>query len=161
MTLPGLEIPMKRTMVATCAALILSNSAAWSISSDDSPAADPSYRAATKLIAQHRFAEAAPLLKQVIARDPGSADAYNELGYVSRKLGDRTAAFDYYGIALRLDPRHLGATEYLGELYAESGDLPHAEALLARVAELCHGKCEAFTDLESTIERHRPSNSGY
>jgi tetratricopeptide (TPR) repeat protein len=151
---------MKPTMIAIGAALLLSSPTAWSMGGDDSPAADPTYRAATKLIAQHRFTEAVPLLKQVLARDPHSADAYNELGFVSRKLGDRAAALDYYAAALKLDPRHLGATEYLGELYAESGDLPHAEAQLARVAELCHSKCEAFADLEAAIQHHQPGKAG-
>ena len=60
---------MKRTVIAACAALLLSSPAAWSMGGDDAPAADPTYRAATKLIAQHRFAEAMPLLKQVVAHD--------------------------------------------------------------------------------------------
>jgi len=144
---------MKRTMFTACAALLLSSSVAWSLGNDSPSDADPSYDAAVKLIAQKHFADAVPLLKQV--------DAYNELGFASRKLGDRAAALDYYRIALQLDPHHLGATEYLGELYAESGDLTNAKTQLARVAELCHGKCEAFTDLESAIQRYQPSKIGY
>jgi len=151
---------MKPTVMAACAALLLSSAPAWSFASRGAASADPTYRAAIRLIAEQRFAEAMPLLKQVVARDPTSADAYNELGFAARKLGDRDAAYRYYGIALQLDPHHLGATEYLGELYAESGDLPHAEAQLARVAEICHGKCEAFTDLETAIQRHQPSKAG-
>jgi tetratricopeptide (TPR) repeat protein len=147
-------------LIAAGAALLLASSAAWSFPSRSAAATDPTYRAAIQLIDTQRFAEAVPLLKQVVVRDPGQADAYSELGFALRKLGDYAAALAYYRIALQLDPHHLGATEYLGELYAESGDLPNAEAQLARVAEICHGPCEAFTDLESAIRRHQPRQAG-
>jgi Flp pilus assembly protein TadD len=151
---------MKPAVIAACAALLLSSHAAWSFPSRAPATADPTYRAAIQLIDQQRFAEATTLLKQVVARHPGRADAYSELGFASRKLGDRAAALTYYRIALQLDPNHLGATEYLGELYAESGDLANAKAQLARVAELCHGTCEAFTDLETAIRHHQPGQAG-
>ena len=151
---------MKPTLIAACAALLLSSAAAGAFPTRDSAAADPAYRAAIELIDGQRFAEAIKLPKQVVAHDPTRADAYSELGFASRKLGDYGAALAYYRIALQLDPRHLGATEYLGELYAESGDLTNAQAQLARVAEICRGTCEAFTDLEAAIRRHQPRQAG-
>jgi Flp pilus assembly protein TadD len=142
--------------VATCtvfAVLALTSSAAWSIGGDDSKSVDPTYREAVRLIDDQRYADAISRLKQVVTRDPVNADAYNYLGYAARKLGDRVAAFTYYRMALQLDPRHLGANEYLGELYVETGDLQGAETQLARVGEICRGTCEAYTDLEDAIRR--------
>ncbi len=150
---------MRLATVAACAMLTLTNTAAWSIANDDSQPADPTYREAARLIADQRFGDAVPLLKQVVARNPGNADAYNYLGYAVRKLGDRAAAFDYYRRALQLDPNHLGANQYLGELYAETGDLQNAQAQLARVGEICRSSCQAVTDLENTIRRHQPGKA--
>ena len=48
---------------------------------------------------------------------PNNPDVYNLLGYSHRKLDQLEKAFDYYWKALKLDPRHLGANEYIGELY--------------------------------------------
>jgi len=62
---------MRLATVAACAMLTLTNTAAWSIANDDSQPADPTYREAARLIADQRFGDAVPLLKQVVARNPG------------------------------------------------------------------------------------------
>ena len=146
---------MTRTLTAAVSALLLSTAVAGAFPSRTTAVDDPAYALAMGLIAKQRYADAVPLLKQVVQRNPQDADGYNELGFTARKLGDRATALDYYRIALELDPHHLGATEYLGELYAETGDLAHARAQLARVAALCHGSCEAYTDLQTAIARHQ------
>jgi tetratricopeptide (TPR) repeat protein len=147
---------MRLANAAAFAVLTLISSAAWSIGDDSAKSADPNYQQAVRLIAAQRYDDARTLLKRVVSRSPGNADAYNYLGYASRKLGDRAAAFSYYRLALQLDPHHLGANQYLGELYAEIGDLQNAQAQLARVGEICRGSCHAFTDLETAIRRHQP-----
>ena len=53
---------------------------------------------------------ALPLLQQVVAKEPKNADAYNLLGYATRKSGDPNGSLQYYNYALTLDPKHLGAT---------------------------------------------------
>ena len=151
---------MHRTLAAAATALLLSTAAAGAFGYRSTAADDPAYGLAMGLIAQQRYADAVPLLKQVVARNPQDADGYNELGFTARKLGDATTAKAYYGIALQLDPNHLGAIEYLGELYAETGELPKAEAQLARLATLCHGTCAALGDLQAAIQRHQPKAAG-
>ncbi|HYM31672.1 MAG TPA: tetratricopeptide repeat protein [Candidatus Cybelea sp.] len=160
---------MKRMSMAMAACVVALSSAHVALAAgggggggggDMTPAAaakpaDPEYTSAVGSIDAGKFADAKPMLEHVIARDPKNADAYNYLGYVSRKLGDRTAALGFYGKALEIDPRHLGANEYLGELYLEMGDLPKAEARLDRLDDLCLFGCPAYTQLKQAIRSYK------
>jgi tetratricopeptide (TPR) repeat protein len=150
---------MKLAQAGAFAFLTLTSSVAWSIGDERPTSSNPTYQEAVRLIEVQRYGDAMTLLKQVVKRSQGNADAYNYLGYASRKLGDLTAAFSYYRLALQLDPNHLGANEYLGELYAEVGDLQNAQAQLVRVGEICRSSCHAFTDLETAIRRHQPGKA--
>ena len=58
-----------------------------------------------------------PLLQQVVAKEPQNADAYNLMGFATRKSGNPNGSLQYYTQALRIDPKHLGANEYIGEAY--------------------------------------------
>ena len=49
------------------------------------------------------------------------------------------------------DPRHLGANEYLGELYAETGKLDLAKERLAVLEAACGKSCEEREDLAKAI----------
>ncbi len=113
-------------------------------------APDPIYRRAMVEVKAGRFAAAIPLLADVVAKDPMNADAFNNTGYSHRKLGQRERALTYYAEALRLDPKHLGALEYQGELFLELGDLPRAEANLDLLGRLC-GRCESYEDLAEAV----------
>lgn len=117
-------------------------------------AVDPVYRRAMVEVKAGRFANAIPLLVDVVGHDPNNADAYNNLGYSHRKLGQRDHALIYYTEALRLDPKHLGALEYQGELFLELGDLSRAEANLDKLARLC-GRCENYEDLAEAVVAYK------
>ncbi len=117
-------------------------------------ASDPVYRRAMVEVKAGRFAAAIPLLADVVARDPTNADAFNNLGYSYRKLGQREQALTYYAEALRLDPKHLGALEYQGELFLELNDLPRAEANLDLLGRLC-GRCESYEDLAEAVVAYK------
>lgn len=80
------------------------------------------------------------------------ADLYNLLGFASRKTGDYARAEVYYAQALRLDPRHLGALEYQGQLFAETGRLDQARGNLATLTALCPKGCEELDDLREAIK---------
>lgn len=80
------------------------------------------------------------------------ADLYNLLGFASRKTGDYARAEVYYVQALRLDPRHLGALEYQGQLFAETGRLDQARRNLATLTALCPKGCEELEDLQEAIK---------
>ena len=88
--------------------------------------ADPQYTNAVRNIQASKFAEAIPLLEQVVARDQANADAYNWLAYATRRNGDPAKSIGISQQALSLDPKHRGAHEYIGEAYLALNDLPIA-----------------------------------
>ncbi len=79
------------------------------------------------------------------------ADIYNLLGFSLRKSKDYKSAYTYYQKAIEYDPAHKGAHEYLGELYVETGDMPKAKEMLAKLRVLCPKGCEEREDLEKAI----------
>ena len=114
--------------------------------------ADPLYTSALRKIQAAKYAEAIPLLEQVVAKDQANADAYNWLGYATRKNGDPAASIPLYEKALAIDPKHRGAHEYIGEAYLMVGDLAGAKQHLARLDSLCFFSCEEYRDLKKAIE---------
>ena len=84
------------------------------------------------------------------------ADVYNLMGFSLRKTGDYATALTFYKKALDFDPNHKGAREYLGELYAETGDLAKAREQLAVLAQLCPQGCEEREDLEQALAAAAP-----
>lgn len=115
------------------------------------------YKQAKDLIDGEKYAEAIPLLEQSLKEKGDYADALNLLGFAHRKLGDAQMGLDYYLKALALEPEHLGANEYLGELYLEMKDLPKAEERLAVLEKAC-GQCEEWEDLSEAIEAYKKAN---
>ena len=92
---------------------------------------------------------------RVAAREPSNADVQNYLGYAWRKSGNLELAFKHYDEALRLDPGHKGAHEYIGEAYLMVNNLQKAEEHLARLDKLCFFSCEEYRDLKKAIEEYR------
>ncbi len=102
-------------------------------------------------IDDEEYQAAIVLLEQARAEEPDNADVLNWLGYSHRKLGEQETALDFYMAALAQEPDHLGANEYLGELYLEMNDLPKAEERLAVLAAACDSDCEEYEDLAAEI----------
>ncbi len=80
------------------------------------------------------------------------ADLYNLLGFAYRKTGDYGRAETYYERALRMDPNHLGALEYQGELFLETNRMDQARANLTRLTTLCPKGCEELDDLRAAVK---------
>ncbi len=118
---------------------------------------DPAYTAAVKAIEAKDFARAIPLLENVVARDAGDADAWNWLAYATRRNGDPAKSIPLYQKALALDPRHLGAHEYIGEAYLALDNLPKAKEHLARLNRLCIFSCEEYRDLKKAVQAYEKS----
>jgi tetratricopeptide (TPR) repeat protein len=112
----------------------------------------PSLRDAQKLIKARKWKPAVSMLKQIVRADPGNAEANNLLGYSLRKTGDYKNAQGFYLKALKINPKHRGAHEYLGELYVEIGQMKKAQQMLAQLEKLCGNKsCEEYEDLAGFI----------
>ena len=115
-------------------------------------AEDPNYTAAVKAIQTNDFKAAIPLLQAVVAKDAQNADAYNWLGYATRRNGDAAGAIPIYQKALALDPKHRGAHEYIGEAYLLLDDPAKAKQHLATLDKLCLLPCSEYTDLKKAVE---------
>jgi len=89
-------------------------------------------------------------LSGVVADDPSNADALNLMGYASRKSGALDQAEQFYNAALAIDPNHLGALEYQGELFVMTGRIDMAKANLEKLTALCGG-CEEQADLAEAL----------
>ena len=90
-------------------------------------------------------------LKIMVEKDNDNADAFNLLGYSNRKLKRYDIAEDYYLQALKIDPKHKGAMEYLGELYVETGRMELANQMLAQLDETCFLTCNEYKMLKQYI----------
>ena len=108
------------------------------------------YATAKSAVDVKDYATAKPILVQLTVDEPGNADAWNLLGYSNRKMGNMDAAAVAYKTALKINPGHLGALEYQGEMYVELGKLDLAKANLEALKGLC-GDCEEFEDLEKAL----------
>ncbi|MFM9883148.1 MAG: tetratricopeptide repeat protein [Burkholderiales bacterium] len=87
------------------------------------------------------------------------AAVFNWLGYAYRKSGDLDRAFQNYNMALRLDPKHRGAHEYIGEAYLLKKDVASAEKHLKTLEGLCSKTCEEYQDLEKAIVAFKAKGS--
>jgi tetratricopeptide (TPR) repeat protein len=118
---------------------------------------DPQYVAAVKAIKAGEYAKAIPLLEAVVSRDAQNADAYNWLGYATRRDGNPAAAIALYEQALTIDPKHRGAHEYIGEAYLMLDNLPKAKEHLRALDSLCFITCSEYRDLKRAVEAYEQS----
>ena len=96
-------------------------------------------------------------LNEIVKTNPRNADAYNLLGFSYRKSKDFKRAERNYARALRINPDHKGALEYMGELFLETDRRAKAEELLARLEKLCPNGCEELEDLRGAFAGNQSS----
>ncbi len=129
---------------------------------DDPPppraAGNADFNNAKSAIAQENWPQAIALLKKVTAADPKNPEAFNLLGYATRKSGDAQGSLQYYQTTLTLDPKHLGANEYIGEAYLQLNDVAKAEEHLKRLDELCTFNCKEYMTLKAAIDAYKTSH---
>ena len=76
------------------------------------------------------------------------------MGFSLRKLGDYENAEKYYLLGLKIDPKHFGINEYLGELYVLTDRIDLAKERL-NMLEGC--SCEEYDELKEVIEGTKKS----
>ena len=103
------------------------------------------------LIAVKNFSAALSALKVADKDFPNNADINNLLGYSARNLKQYKPAATYYAKALKIDPKHLGALEYQGELFMLTKKTSDAKKNLAKLKSLCGVNCEEYLDLKKAI----------
>ena len=103
------------------------------------------------LIAKKNFTAALAALKIADKDFANNADINNLLGYTARNLKQYANAATYYTKALKIDPNHLGALEYQGELFMLTKKSAQAKKNLAKLKSLCGLTCEEYLDLKKAI----------
>jgi Tfp pilus assembly protein PilF len=114
---------------------------------------DPVLEKVAAATARQDWAGAQSALQDALSKDPGNADYHNLYAYSIRKgpNPDMSLVFKHYNEALRIDPRHRGAHEYLGEAYLMVGNVAKAKEELAVLDRLCFFGCSEFRDLRKSI----------
>jgi len=112
---------------------------------------------AQQLIDQKDWTGALVELKRALRKDRRNADVYNLMGYSYRKSGQLDEAFDSYRTALRLDPNHKAAHEYIGEAYLQVNQRDRALEHLAALKRICGGEtCGEYRDLAKAVAASQP-----
>ena len=115
------------------------------------------YDKAYELVYNKKFDKSIKLLEKIAKRkDLGSkkADVYNLLGFSYRKHSEPNLdkAFDAYQTALEANPEHLGAHEYLGELYIKLGNMNKANEMLIKLENIAGTNSMEYTKLKKAID---------
>jgi tetratricopeptide (TPR) repeat protein len=122
---------------------------------DNAPAAarDPVLDRVSNATAQKDWPRAQAILRDAIASSPNNPDYHNMYAYSIRKGAspDMNLVFKHYNEALRLDPKHRAAHEYIGEAYLQVGNVAKAKEHLSTLDKLCFFPCEEFSDLKKAI----------
>lgn len=104
-----------------------------------------------------RFRRALDRSREAVALDSTYAEAWNLVGFTSRKLGDYPHSFEAYRVALRIQPDFALAHEYYGEGLLETGDLAGARLQLAALRRLdagAVGDVSLADELQGAIDRY-------
>ena len=128
---------------------------AGSSSSDDKPskpAHSKEYYKAVKLIKAENFDDALVILQTIVQKKPNDADIHNYIGFSLRKLGMLEKSAYHYEKALGINPRHVGALEYQGELFLALGELEKARENLDKIDKICWTQCTELKQLTKAIE---------
>lgn len=151
----GLSLAVACAPLAGALAMTTSNDTpSGSSQATDNGQAALAYAEAQAAIEAGQYQVGIDQLLPVVSSEPGNADAYNLLGYASRSLAQYNDAMAYYEKALALDPEHLGANEYYGELMLTLGNLAAAEERLAVLDEVCYLGCDEYDALEAAIDAY-------
>ena len=155
---------MIKKIIFTVSLLFLFSQSSFSAGSSDSSKKniDINYKKAVKLIkkakkldkkndtkkAKVNYQKALEYLVVAFNKNANDADTLNYLGYTSRKLEDYKNAELYYLMGLKIDPKHFGINEYLGELYVITDRKDKAKERL-KVLENCD--CKEYKELKNAI----------
>lgn len=145
---------MKKTISLVACFLFLFSQTLFSAGSDsaDEVIKPSNYSKILKLIEKEDFNDAIEKIETVLKnkkylKDP---DILNHYAYSLRKIQKLSKAEEYYNKALKIDPSHRGALEYIGELYVDTNRLDKAKIILKKL-ENC--RCEEYSELKSYIAK--------
>src|SRR5918911_294424 len=141
---------------AAILALVSANLAFAADSASPASRADPMMDRYNAAAERQDWKSAAATMREAIAADPRNPDYHNLYAYSLRKggTGDMDLVFKHYNEALKLDPGHRGAHEYIGEAYLLVGNVAKAKEHLGALNKLCFFGCSEYSDLKKAIAEH-------
>jgi Flp pilus assembly protein TadD len=162
-----MRIKSRPAVFALMTCLFLGVNTTASRAADTPPAPEPvaspndvfsaSMKAGREAVKAKTFGVAVREFEVAVKAKPNDANGHNMLAYSLRNLGDLKRAKVHYDEALRLDPKHLGAHEYIGDLYIKTNQMALAEKQLQILEQLCNKKCDEYTFLaEKIAEAKKP-----
>lgn len=111
---------------------------------------------AFELALQHhgagRLGEAEQLYRQILAHEPGHADAWHYLGMIAAQVGRNDIAVDLIRRAIALNPSCAEAHNNLGNALKNSGQIDEAETAYRRAITLMPGLSKAHINLGNTLK---------
>jgi cytochrome c-type biogenesis protein CcmH/NrfG len=148
-------------------AFILALAMAGTVSAMDTPKPepkepkDPAMEQAREALGRQDWMGAQKILSEAVARNPQDADAHNLYAYSIRKGANPAMdlVYRHYNEALRLNPKHRAAHEYLGEAYLMSGNVAKAKEHLAQLDKLCTFGCEEYSLLKKEIAAYEQQHA--
>ena len=144
-------------IVIFCLFLSQSGFAAGTADSNDTSSYEGNYKLGLELIKKEKYKSAIGKFKSLINKNSDNytqADIYNYLGYTHRKLKDYDAAETYYLKALKLDSDHIGALEYIGELYLETNRIEGAKNSLQKLKSVSGESSDEYLELSFLINNY-------
>ena len=154
-------------------ALTLPLAVAWAADTPEPPAPAAVRQSAPKAVHKERITlareaiqakdwkAAIAVLTEAVQVHPGNPELHNLLGYAYRKQAtpDLPKSFENYRLALKFDPEHRGANEYIGEAYLMDKNPAKAEEHLAKLKSICgNTTCEEYQDLAKSIAQYKAKN---
>ena len=115
------------------------------------------FHRAKKLIYKKNYVNALKILKDIENEKPfgySKADLYNYMGFASRKQKNPNYknAEKYYLKALSLEADHIGALEYLGELYFETEREDMARSILEKLGLIAGKESTEYKELSKLLD---------
>ncbi len=113
-----------------------------------------SYGDAKNLVKNKKFDQAVVMLEELLkdSKNSNNPDILNDYAYSLRNLKQYDKAEKFYLAALKINPKHIGANEYLGELYLQTKRPEEAKKRL-EVLKACN--CEEYKELKEKIEKYK------
>ena len=155
---------MHYTRVHAFILALLTATAAWGmdeVKPESKAPKDPALEQGRAALGRQDWMGAQKILREAVARNPQDADAHNLYAYSIRKGANPAMdlVFRHYNEALRLDPKHRAAHEYLGEAYLMTGNVAKAKEHLAQLDTLCTFGCEEYTKLKKEVAAYEQQHA--
>ena len=115
---------------------------------------NPTYAEAKTLVKKKEFDKAIVMLEELLkdSKNSSNPDVLNDYAYSLRNLKQYDKAEKFYLDALKIKPNHVGANEYLGELYLITKRPEEAKKRL-EVLKTCN--CEEYKELKEKIAKYK------